>query len=75
MEEPQMSFHASNYTKSTLPVEGTFRSFAERMNLSLVRKYRAHKTTAALSALSDSELDDIGLVRADIAAVVARVSL
>ena len=70
-----MSFHATNFSKSSSPVEGSFRSFAEKMTLSMVRKYRAHKTAVALSALSDIELEDIGLNRADIAAVSSRVCL
>lgn len=70
-----MSFHATNFTKSSTPIDGSFRSFAEKMTLSMVRKYRARKTFTALSALSDSELEDIGLLRSDISTISSRVSL
>ncbi|WP_025897642.1 DUF1127 domain-containing protein [Sneathiella glossodoripedis] len=70
-----MSFHAVNHTNSATPIDGSFRAFAAKMSLMLVRKYRAYKTAKALSLLSDTELEDIGLVRADIPKVAARTSL
>jgi uncharacterized protein YjiS (DUF1127 family) len=75
MEETKMSFHASNYSNTSVPTEGTIRSFAEKLTLSVVRKYRAHKTSVALSALSDAELSDIGISRGEIPAISSRLSV
>ena len=70
-----MSFHASNYSNTSVPTEGTIRSFAEKLTLSVVRKYRAHKTSVALGALSDAELSDIGISRGEIPAISSRLSV
>jgi len=57
------------------PAAHSATSLTSRLSLALVRKYRAHKTATALSSLSDDELEDIGLVRAEILTIAERAAL
>jgi uncharacterized protein YjiS (DUF1127 family) len=50
-----------------------WRSFGARI-AALVAKYRARQTARALSVLSDQELRDVGLLRAEIEQVAANGS-
>jgi len=72
-----MSTFSTNLTNSsnisnvvTAPVG----SFYEKLASAITHKYRAYKTEAALSALSDVELEDIGLLRSDIQTIAHRVN-
>ena len=64
----------STKSTNTSPAAHVATSLTSRLSLALARKYRAHKTASALAALNDHELEDIGLVRADIATVAERAA-